>query len=124
MGKKKTKEAAESTVAPVASEPPDPHALNAYLRDESASDEDVEDLTEFVVDRELSVTALLDAVAAYVGEQDDEIGRTMLREFRVRYAAHEVELGEGPGEDEEEDEEEVEEEEEEEEEEEVAAAEG
>lgn len=65
--------------------------VNEFLAEESASTEDVDAVDE-LVDGMSSVTKILSALAeVLVVELDDEIGATLVREFRIKFAAHEME---------------------------------
>lgn len=86
MPKKSDVEEVEEVVKAITKE------VNEYLAGEKPDDKQVEALETLSNEGFSSTTQLLEALADVVGEAyEDEVGATMIREFRVRYAIHELE---------------------------------
>lgn len=67
-------------------------AINAFLKEETASEDEREDVNALLDDMS-STTCFLSAFEHAVAEDGDEIGAALIKEFRVRFAKHELELG-------------------------------
>lgn len=80
----------KSEKPPEAENAPSKDRVNIYLKEQVADEDDVSELEAMMEDQELGVCQILDALAQISYGADDEIGMTLIREFRVRYAAHEI----------------------------------
>lgn len=66
--------------------------LNKFLSEETPDDKELEEVERLLTDQFSTTTKFLAALADVLGEAlEDEVGASLVRAFRVRFAAHEME---------------------------------